>query len=99
MLFDKVESQLIIESPGESMHLMLNLMLGAEGSDLDVDVIDGLIDEVCLDDDQGHQNGRRNYDISMEFYPLRVSPEATQLILEVLQLSEGDISDAPIDIQ
>lgn len=95
MLYDRLEGQILIEDPRESLQLIGELLLG---SALDEDSTSRLIEDVTLKDGEGTRDGWTNYDMTMEFYPIRLSPESTQLLLDAFELSEGDIPDAPIDV-
>jgi hypothetical protein len=95
MLYDRLEGQILIENPVESLQLIGELLLG---STMDEDATAKLIEDVTLKEDEGTRDGWTNYDMTMEFYPIRLSPESTQLLLDAFELSEGDIPDAPIEV-
>jgi hypothetical protein len=92
MQYDILEDKLVLECPEDQLDYIFALM----GLD-DMDKSDRFCDE--LDSEEEHhmaQNGV-NRDMAMEFFPKRVSQEATECVLEALGLTAGDFPDAEIE--
>ena len=92
MKFDIVERVLVLEGPHDQMDFVLCLL----GADMEDEQTDRLLAEVDDMNAQNYGSEGTNFDKSSEFFPRRLSAEATQTLLETTGLSEGDFPDAEI---